>query len=338
MKFALLIRGQYPQGADMVARHQDDLAMVRRAEALGFDAVGRASHYSSHPYQMLQQIPFLAQCAAIAPTLRLISGVLLLPMHKPLDVAEQLATLDVMSGGKLVFGAGVGYREVEFKAFGTTRKESGRRFEENLEAIKRLWTEDFVTMSGSHFELDGAICTVKPVQKPMPPIWIGANADIGIRRAARVADSWLINPHNTLATLDRQMEVYRRELYRCGKPFPAELPILRETFVARSREEAIRLARPALEEKYKAYRAWGQDTVMPEGDNFGVEFEELLDDRFLLGTADEVAEQILALQKRFGVNYFCVSVHLAGTPKEVALEQMQILAEEVFPKVAESQS
>jgi alkanesulfonate monooxygenase SsuD/methylene tetrahydromethanopterin reductase-like flavin-dependent oxidoreductase (luciferase family) len=336
MRFALLMRGQYPQGDDMVARHQEDLEMVRRAEALGFDAVGKASHYSSHPFQMLQQIPFLAQCAAIAPRLRLICGVLLLPLHKPLDIAEQLATLDVMSNGKLVFGAGVGYREVEFRAFGTTLKQAGRRFEENLDAVKRLWTEEFVTMTGSHFALDNANCTVKPVQKPMPPVWIGANADIGIRRAARMADAWFVNPHNTLATLDRQMELYRRELDLCGKPFPAELPMMRETFIARSREEAIRLARPALEAKYKAYRAWGQDKVMPASDNFGGTFDELLDDRFLLGTPDEIAEQILALRRRFGVNYFCVSVHLAGTPKQVAMEQMQMLAEDVFPKVAQA--
>ncbi|MEO8713696.1 MAG: LLM class flavin-dependent oxidoreductase [Acetobacteraceae bacterium] len=333
MKFALLIRGQYPEGADMVARHQDDLEMVRRAEALGFDAVGRASHYSSHPYQMLQQIPFLAQCAAVAPRLRLITGVVLLPMHKPLDLAEQLATLDVMSSGKLVFGAGVGYREVEFKSFGTALKQAGKRFEENLEAIKRLWTEEFVTMIGSHFELDGANCTVKPVQKPMPPIWIGANADVGIRRAARVADAWFINPHNTMATLDRQMALYRAELDRHGRPFPAEMPIMRETFVARSREEAIHLARPALEEKYKAYRAWGQDKVMPASDHMDLGFDELLDDRFLLGTPEQVAEQVVALRDRLGVNYFCVSVHLAGTPKQVALEQMRILAEDVFPLV-----
>lgn len=334
MKFALLMRGQYPQGEDMVARHQDDLEMVRRAEALGFDAVGKASHYSSHPFQMLQQIPFLAQCAAVAPRLRLLTGVVLLPMHKPLDLAEQLATLDVMSDGKLIFGAGIGYRDVEFKAFGTTLKEAGKRFEENLDAIKRLWTEEFVTMTGSHFALDGANCTVRPVRKPMPPIWIGANAAIGIRRAARMADAWFINPHNTLATLDRQMALYRAELDRCGKPFPAELPMMRETFIARSREEAIRLARPALEAKYKAYRAWGQDKVMPAADHLDVGFEELMNDRFLLGTPDEVAEQILALHRRFGVNYFCVSVHLPGTAKQVALEQMQILAEDVFPQVA----
>ena len=125
----------------------------------------------------------------------------LLPLHSPLHVAEELASLDVMCGGKLVFGAGIGYREVEFSAFGTTLKQAGRRFEECLTAVKRLWTEDFVTMKASYFELDNANCTVLPVQKPMPPVWIGANADVGIRRAARVADTWFINPHNKIDTI-----------------------------------------------------------------------------------------------------------------------------------------
>ena len=90
-------------------------------------------------------------------------------------------------------------------------------------------------MAGSHFALDHANSTVKPVQKPMPPIWIGANADAAVRRAARLGDCWYVNPHSTLTTLARQMDLYRRELDRCGKPFPAELPMRREVFVARTR-------------------------------------------------------------------------------------------------------
>ena len=87
-------------------------------------------------------------------------------------------------------------------------------------------------MKGSHFELDHANCTVKPLQKPMPPIWIGANADVAIRRAARIGDCWYINPHNTLATIERQMDLYKRALDEYGKPFPAEVPMRREVFVA----------------------------------------------------------------------------------------------------------
>ncbi len=116
-----------------------------------------------------------------------------------------------------------------------------------------------------------------------------------------MADAWFVNPHNKLATLARQMDVYKRELDACGKLFPAEFPMAREVFVARSRDEAIRLARPSLEVKYKAYRDWGQDKVMPASDHFDLDFAELIEDRFLLGSPAEVTEQILDLRRRFGV-------------------------------------
>jgi alkanesulfonate monooxygenase SsuD/methylene tetrahydromethanopterin reductase-like flavin-dependent oxidoreductase (luciferase family) len=333
MRFGLIIRGQYPQGDDMRLRLREDLDAAKRAEELGYDLIAKGSHYASHPFQYIQQIPYLCQVALVAPKLRLCPGVVLLPLHSPLHVAEELASLDIMCNGKLVFGAGIGYREVEFKAFGSTKKQSGRRFEECLEAVKRLWREDFVTMTGSYFDLDNANCTVKPLQKPMPPIWIGANADAGIRRAARVADAWFINPHNKIDTIAQQMKVYKRALDECGKPLPSELPMLREVFVAPTRAEAIRLARPYLEAKYSAYRDWGQDKVMPAGDAFSVDFEDLMNDRFLFGSPAEVTDQILALRRRFGINTLVLGIHWAGMPASLVMEQMQIIAEDVFPAV-----
>jgi alkanesulfonate monooxygenase SsuD/methylene tetrahydromethanopterin reductase-like flavin-dependent oxidoreductase (luciferase family) len=103
--------------------------------------------------------------------------------------------------------------------------------------------------------------------------------------------------------------------------------------VARSRDEAIRLARPYLEVKYKTYREWGQDKVMPKGDDFDHGFDELLEDRFLIGSPSEVAGRLVGLQRRFGVNHLVASVHWQGMPNSLALEQMQILAEEVMPLV-----
>ena len=107
------------------------------------------------------QVPFLVRVNAEAPKLRLLAGIVLLSLHKPLEVAEVFANIDVMSNGKLIFGVGIGYRDVEFKAFDVPRKQAARRLEENLEAIKRLWTEEKVSMKGSHFELDEATCTIK---------------------------------------------------------------------------------------------------------------------------------------------------------------------------------
>jgi len=334
MQFGISFRSQFPPEDDMGLRFGEVMEQARRAREWGYESVTKGSHFSSHPFRMFHQTLFLARAAAEAPGLRLIAGVVLLPLLNPLDVAEQMATLDVISGGRSVFGIGLGYREVEYKAFGTSEGERVRRLLENLEAVKRLWTEEKVTMKGSHFELDGASCSLRPLQAPHPPVWVGADSDGGVRRAARIADSLLINPHARLDTLERQMEIYRREREACGLPMPAELPIRREVFVARTREEAIRRSRPSLERKYKAYHQWGQDKALPAGDNdFDVPFEELIRDRFLLGSPGEVAEQILRLADRLGVNHVIFNVQQPGMSQQHTLEAMQMLAEEVFPRV-----
>jgi alkanesulfonate monooxygenase SsuD/methylene tetrahydromethanopterin reductase-like flavin-dependent oxidoreductase (luciferase family) len=335
IRFSLFNRGQNPLGDDMYARFQEACEQARLADKLGFDTLMKGSHYSAYPLLDFQQVPFLSRIMAEAPNLRLCAGIVLLPLHKPLDVAETFANIDVMSGGKLIFGVGVGYREVEFQAFGTTMKGAGQRLEENLEAVKRLWTEEKVTMQGSHFNLIDASCPVKPLQKPMPPIWVGANADKAIIRAARVADAWFVNPHNRIDTIARQMDVYKKALEDAGKSdLPEDFPMMREVVVARSREEAMRMAEPFLKAKYDAYHEWGQDKVMPKGDdNLGLIFDELVKDRFLFGSPEEVSDQIIDIVRNFGVNHFVFGVQFPGMPQSMVLDQMQLLAEEVFPAV-----
>jgi len=335
IRFSLFNRGQNPLGDDMYARFQEACEQARLADKLGFDTLMKGSHYSAYPLLDFQQVPFLSRIMAEAPNLRLCAGIVLLPLHKPLDVAETFANIDVMSGGKLIFGVGVGYREVEFQAFGTTMKGAGQRLEENLEAVKRLWTEEKVTMQGSHFNLMEASCPVKPLQKPMPPIWVGANADKAIIRAARVADAWFVNPHNRIDTIARQMDVYKKALEDAGKSdLPEDFPMMREVVVARSREEAMRMAEPFLKAKYDAYHEWGQDKVMPKGDdNLGLIFDELVKDRFLFGSPEEVSNQIIDIVRNFGVNHFVFGVQFPGMPQSMVLDQMQLLAEEVFPAV-----
>jgi alkanesulfonate monooxygenase SsuD/methylene tetrahydromethanopterin reductase-like flavin-dependent oxidoreductase (luciferase family) len=334
IQFGLMLRAQFHAGDDMQLRFAELVEQARLADRLGFASITKGMHYSAAPWWDLQQFPFLSRIMADAPNLRLNFGLVLLSLHKPLDIAEQIASVDVMSGGKVILGVALGYRDVEYLAFGTTQKERVRRFEENLEAIKRLWTEDVVDMKGSHFTLVGASVGTRPVQKPHPPVWIGANADPAIRRAARLGDCWYVNPHNRIDTIVRQVDVYKRALDECGKPFPKEFPARREVFVARSRDEAIRLCAPYLGAKYRAYQQWGQSQVMPEGDNdLGVEFDELIRDRFLLGSPDEVAGQILRLHQQTGINHLIMRVQWPGMPQSLARDELHMLAEEVFPRV-----
>lgn len=334
MKFGLMLRSQFLPDDDPVASFQAICSMARFADQLGFRNIVKGAHYAGAELLDFQQIPLLARLSAEAPNCRITPGIVLLSLHKPLDIAEQMATLDIITGGKLNFGVGIGYREVEFQAFGTTQRERVPRLEENLEVIKRLWTAPPVTYKGSHFELHEVSPAQRPVQKPYPPIWMGANADAAIRRAARIADCWYLPPHNRVDTLLEQMQVYRDELERLGKPMPADVPLRREVFVAASREEAMRLCASAVERKYRSYHSWGQDKAMPDQDNdLGQEIRDLMADRFFIGSPDEVAQSIIDICRPVGVTELVISVHQPGMELQVALDSMQLFAEEVIPRV-----
>lgn len=124
------------------------------------------------------------------------------PLLSPVQVAEDVASLDVMSEGCVVFGVGLGCRNVEYEAFNTSCRERAGRFTESLELIRRLWTEEEVPFTGKYFRVTNATCTVRPLQQPHPPIWIAANNHSAIARAERLGCAWFLNPHTTLSALE----------------------------------------------------------------------------------------------------------------------------------------
>lgn len=334
MQFGVMQRGVFPWNEDMRARFEELMEQARLLEKLGYDSITKGSHFSTHPHREMSQIPYLCRVMAEAPSLRMNAGIVLLSLHNPLEVAEYFATMDLMSNGRVIFGCALGYRDVEYKGFGVKKGEGVKRFEENLEAINRLWSGAPVTMTGSHWQLDEARISVPLVQSPRPPIWIGANVDNAVKRAARLGDCWYLNPHQKLETLKRQMDIYRAELDRIGKPFPDELPMRREVFCARTHEDAIRIAAPHIKGMYDLYKAWGQDKAMAKGDqDITMAYEDLARDRFIVGDPDEVAEEMLRYNTELGVNHIIMSVQGTGMPQTQTLETFQLMAEEVFPKV-----
>lgn len=334
MHFGVMQRGVFEWDEDMPARFAELMEQARVLNRLGYDSITKGSHFSTYPHRECMQIPYLCRVMAEAPEMRLNAGIVLLSLHNPLEVAESFATMDLMSGGRVIFGCALGYRDVEYKAFGVSKGEGVRRFEENLEAIKRLWSGEKVSMTGSHFELDEAVISVPLQQVPHPPIWIGANADKAVRRAARLGDCWYLNPHQKLTTFERQMELYRDELEKVGKPFPAELPMRREVFCAPTHDEAIAIAAPYIKSMYDLYATWGQDKAMAEGDrDITAEYDELARDRFIVGDPDEVAEEMLRYHRVLGVNHIIMSVQGVGMPQGQVLDTFHLMAEEVFPKV-----
>ena len=191
-------------------------------------------------------------------------GVLLLNLHNPVNVAETVASMDILARGNFVFGVGLGYREVEFDAFGVRKGQRVKRFEAYLDVVQRLWSGEAVTYEDETCKLDAVRMNILPVQQPRPPLWIAANNDAAVRRAARLGDAWMINPHSTVETVRRQLVLYRDELAKADKPLPGELPSIKEVFCAKDRATALELAGPYLFGKYQDYAKWGQDDAMPD--------------------------------------------------------------------------
>jgi len=331
MKIGIFLTNQNPVGSDMVSALEDQYVMTRLARDRGWDAVATGQHYLSEGMSQLQLIPYLARLAAEAGHLTGVAGVLLIGLHNPVEVAECMASLDVIWRGNLVFGVGLGYRDVEFDAFKVPKGQRVRRFEQCLEVVKRLWTEDKVTVDNDVCTLTNVTLTCRPVQRPHPPIWFAANNDNAVRRAARLGDTWFVNPHATMATTKRQMVLYREELARLGKPFPRVVPLIKEIFCAKDTATAVEMAGPYLAAKYQTYASWGQDTVMPSGETFHQPFESLLRDRFVLGSPEECYEQLRPCWEEVGANFLFLRTHWSGMPLGHALASMRLISDELLP-------
>ena len=194
-----------------LASPQSLRSLAQRAEDLSFDSVWVSDHVilpravdSFYPYaadgvptflpdedyyEPLAALNFLAGCTQ---RVRLGTHVLILPYRNPVLTAKILATLDVLSEGRVILGAGVGWMEEEFQALGLdTYRERGAVTDEYIELYKELWTEDEPVFQGKYYQLSGSGFRPKPVQKPHPPIWIGGHTGPAIRRAAKYGDGWL---------------------------------------------------------------------------------------------------------------------------------------------------
>jgi alkanesulfonate monooxygenase SsuD/methylene tetrahydromethanopterin reductase-like flavin-dependent oxidoreductase (luciferase family) len=334
MKIGLVVNSQLLLSADLIAALHEQYALVHAARDGGWDTLITNMHYLNEGgNRHLQMVPLTARLQAEAGELTIGLGVMLINLHNPVYVAETVASLDIICRGNFIFGVGLGYRQVEFDAFRVPKGKRVARFEECLALVRRLWTEDSVTHQGEVCKLDGVRMNVRPVQRPHPPIWIAANHDNAVRRAARLGDTWYINPHATLQTNLRQLALYREELARCGKPFPGELPCRREIFCARDRRTALEMAGPYISAKYRLYAEWGQDKAMPEDENLDQPFEQLLENRFILGSPEECYEQLRPYWEQLGVNHFLFRTHFLGMPLSAALYNMRMISRELLPEL-----
>ncbi|MHB8190920.1 MAG: LLM class flavin-dependent oxidoreductase [Ferrimicrobium sp.] len=329
LRFGLFTANQQPVGARMDEALADQIEIVHRVRDAGWDSVWTGHHYLTEESIQMAPVVYLARMAAEAGEMTLGLGVMLLALVNPVEAAEVVASLDIAANGRFVFGAGLGYRAIEHAAFGITAKEAVGRFENNLRIVKSLLSGDVVTEDLPWCRLDQVQLRLRSIQNPRPAIWIGGDADPAVRRAARLGDAWLVNPHASIHTVRRQLEFYKRE--RSGVDAGASrLPVMREIFCADSSVAARETAERFLGEKYRVYEVWGQGGALPPDDSLDLPFSDLSRGRFIVGDPDDCIEGLMEWAE-LGVTDFILRTHWAGMPHGLAKRSLDLLCDEVVP-------
>jgi alkanesulfonate monooxygenase SsuD/methylene tetrahydromethanopterin reductase-like flavin-dependent oxidoreductase (luciferase family) len=331
IRAGLFLSAQHPPQAfttaEVVRQCLEQTALARDA---GFDLVMAGQHFVSEPFAMLQSVPLLARVAAEAGEMRVGSGIVLLTLLNPVEVAENAATLDAITEGRYVLGVGYGYRTEENEAFALPERRIPV-FEAKLDVVRRLLAGEEVTAEGHGYRLDAARLSLRPLQDPLP-IWLAANSDRMVRRAARLGDAWLLNPHTRLDELERQAALFRAARDAAGLQPPAETPIIKELLVGADDTAAMRAARPFLEKKYEAYVRWGQSEVLPEGDSLDQAWDELsAGGRFVVGGPETCLRILREHVERLGVDTILLRFQWPGMPQALVLDSMRRFAEDVWP-------
>ena len=310
---------------------QNHLEQFRASRDAGFDIYGWAHHYLIDPFQHFQPWPVLARLAAEPGDMKLATSVLLLPLLNPVEVAEQVATLDHIAEGRFILGIGLGYRPEECEAFGTKMSQRGARCSEALALMRRLWSDDEVTHHGRYYHVTGARPTARPYQQPHPKIWQAAMSDPAVRRVGRGGDILYVGPAQSNATIRHQISLYHQTLEENGHDVPEDMVIVREFFCAPTHEEALERARANFARKYEVYAYHGLHGADDEltrkvtGD-----LETLMDDTFLVGSPEECVEQVAAYHE-MGFTDVALRLFYPEMSQSEVLEHIDLVGREVIP-------
>ncbi|HEX3037149.1 MAG TPA: LLM class flavin-dependent oxidoreductase [Thermodesulfobacteriota bacterium] len=194
--------------------YEEILEQIAWAEQIGFDDVWLSEHHFLEDGYSPSLLPIASAIAARTKKIRIATGIALLPFYNPIRLAEDGATVDVISSGRFELGVAVGYRVDEFEGFAIPIREKGGRTDEALEIITRLWDGETLTFKGKYFELNNVKISPEPIQKPRPPIWIGGFVPASVRRTVKYGDGF-VGGGGPIEGIYKQ---YVDELKKAGKP------------------------------------------------------------------------------------------------------------------------
>jgi probable F420-dependent oxidoreductase len=320
-------------GAPVGQGFHDFVEFNVEAEALGYCGTFLVEHHFTGWNQVSATLQLLTWLAARTTTLRLGTAVLVLPWHNPVLLAEQAATLDLLSGGRLDFGIGKGYRHTEFEGFCIPPEEAQARFDEALEVILKAWTtRERFSHQGRFYCFKNVVVEPPPKQAPHPPLWMGAGSPASIKRAAERGHNLILDQFASAEMLSERIALFKAECQAHGRRYdPLQVVVARDTCVVdneREKEVAIERNNEVHARTLSVSRAPGR-----AGGSHVLAYAHTAEQQRespLIGTPDEIVAKVQTL-KAAGVEY--VMLNTAGSGAS-----LRRFAREVMPHVAAQSS
>jgi alkanesulfonate monooxygenase SsuD/methylene tetrahydromethanopterin reductase-like flavin-dependent oxidoreductase (luciferase family) len=334
MKFGLFTSAQANSGdlpPETGRGFRDYLDFNVEAEALGFHSSFLVEHHFTGWNQVSATLMLLMALAMRTKTLRLGSAVMVLPWHNPVLLAEQAATLDLISGGRFDCGIGKGYRHSEFKGFQIAPEEAEARFEEAIAVMTRAWTtRERFSHRGRFWHFEDIVVEPPPAQQPHPPLWVAAGSEGSIRRAAARGFNLILDQYASPEQIAARIDIYKTERKLHGLPFDAmQVAVARQLYVAKDEAD-----KQAALQRQAAYTKRTVDVSRAPGSRPGSHVLAYADktggteENALFGTADEICAGLDALQQA-GADYVLLTI--AG-----GSAQLRRVASEIMPAFTRS--
>jgi alkanesulfonate monooxygenase SsuD/methylene tetrahydromethanopterin reductase-like flavin-dependent oxidoreductase (luciferase family) len=331
MKFGLFGSAQASSGSlgpETGQGFRDWLDDNVEAEQLGYASTFLVEHHFTGWHQVSATLMLLTALAMRSSTLRLGTAVIVLPWHNPVLLAEQAATLDLISGGRFDFGIGKGYRHSEFHGFQIAPEEAEARFDETVALMTRAWTtRERFSHDGRFWRFADIVVEPPPMQRPHPPLWVAAGSEASIRRAAARGFNLILDQYASAEQLGERIRIYRAERAARGLSSPTQVAVARQLYIARDAADTqAALKRQAAYTQRTVDVSRAPDArrgshVLAYADKAGGTEENAL-----YGTPDEIAAGLAALREA-GVDYVLLTV-------QGGAEQVRRFARDIMPAFA----
>ena len=346
MEFGIFLEFPVREGGTYKEAFDESFQLVDEAEKLGVDSVWLAEYHFSPGRVMSSPITVLSHVAARTERIRLGTAVILLPLANPVRVAEEIATLDQVSGGRVNFGIGRGTFPNVHEGFGSPFAESRGRFEESLEIILKAWTNETFSFDGEYYHLKDLEVTPKPYQKPHPPVRVGVTSAESFPTTGRMGYDILINPSRvfTLLGLKPQIEEYHQAWKDAGHKGKGKVGLRMPVYLSKDArkahdepQESALFSMGRLSERVASYAEYGGTTG-----NWGQEaetvknmsYDDWVRDKVAFGTPDAVTEKLQALTEELGLNQIMFEVDFGNKiPLDNQLNSMRLMMEKVAPNL-----